>query len=181
MNLLQWSYGVYAMTGEKGNMSLKKIISAPFLLAITIGFILYFGKIPLPSILYKCINTIGDLNTPLAMFSIGIYLAQVNFKSMLCHKKLYSIAVVRLLLIPFIITLLLLLVPSRFHDLKMAILIASACPTGSNVAVYAQLHNKDYAYAVETVIISTFLSLFSLPLLIQFVQYLGVSLTSYSR
>lgn len=34
---------------------------------------------------------------------------------------------------------------------------------GSNVAVYAQLHNRDFAYAVETVVISALLSIITLP------------------
>ena len=36
-------------------------------------------------------------------------------------------------------------------------------PVGSNVAVYAQLHNQDYPYAVETVVLSTLLSLATIP------------------
>ena len=43
-----------------------------------------------------------------------------------------------------------------------------ACPGGNpvNVAVYAQLHNKDYAYAVETVILSTLFSIVTIPALV---------------
>ena len=45
--------------------------------------------------------------------------------------------------------------------MKLAVLLAAACPVGSNVAVYAQLHGKDYPYAVETVVLSTLFSIFS--------------------
>ncbi len=51
--------------------------------------------------------------------------------------------------------------------ISAALLIAIACPVGSNVAVYAQLHNCDYAYSVETVIISTFLAVVTMPLIVQ--------------
>ena len=44
-----------------------------------------------------------------------------------------------------------------------ALLLAAACPVGSNVAVYAQLHDRDYPYAVETVVISTLLSVLTIP------------------
>ena len=44
-------------------------------------------------------------------------------------------------------------------------MIVAACPVGSNVAVYAQLHGKDYPYAVETVVISTILSILTIPLM----------------
>ena len=55
-------------------------------------------------------------------------------------------------------------------EMKMAILIAAACPVGSNVAVYAHLHDRNYPYAVETVVISTILSLISIPLLVALAQ-----------
>ncbi len=45
-------------------------------------------------------------------------------------------------------------------------LIASACPTGSNVAVYAQLHNKDYPYAVVAVAFTIILSAVTIPVIV---------------
>jgi len=52
------------------------------------------------------------------------------------------------------------------REMKTVLLIAAACPVGSNVAVYAQLHGKDYPYAVETVVISTVFSILTLPFII---------------
>ena len=71
-----------------------------------------------------------------------------------------------------IVLLLLCLVPESWHDMKLALLLAAACPVGSNVAVYAQLHGKDYPYAVETVIISTLLSIVTIPLVTWLAQLL---------
>ena len=62
------------------------------------------------------------------------------------------------------------LLPAAYMEMKMAILIAAACPVGSNVAVYAHLHDRNYPYAVETVVISTILSLISIPLLVALAQ-----------
>ena len=50
--------------------------------------------------------------------------------------------------------------------MRLAVLIVSACPVGSNVAVYAQLHGRDYEYAVQTVLISTVLSIVTIPLIV---------------
>ena len=50
--------------------------------------------------------------------------------------------------------------------MKLAILLASACPVGSNVAVYSQLHGADYPYAVQTVVISTLLSILTIPAMV---------------
>ena len=163
LNLLQWTYGVAIMTGEKSGLSFKKVATAPFMIAIVIGLFFFLTGIKMPSMIGSVVSSIAALNTPLAMFTVGIYLAQTNVPAMIKRGKLYGISAVRLLIIPAISLLLLSLVPASQMDLKLAVLIAVACPVGSNVAVYAQLHNKDYTYAVETVVISTLFSIVTIP------------------
>lgn len=172
LNLLQWTYGVAVMTGEKGKLSFKSVIKAPFMIAIIIGLLLFFTAVPLPGVITKTLGYIKELNTPLAMFTVGVYLAQTSIKKMFLRKSLYAISAVRLLVVPVIVLLLMCLVPESWHDMKLALLLASACPVGSNVAVYAQLHGKDYPYAVEAVIISTLLSIVTIPVITSIAQLL---------
>lgn len=174
VNLLQWTYGVALLTKQEGKGSgnkvlplLKRLFTAPFMIAILIGLFFFFTGLPMPGLISKGIQYISGLNTPLAMFTIGIYLAQTNLVKMLCKPRLYLLAAVRLLVIPILSLLVLLILPAQYGELKMALLIVAACPVGSNVAVYAQLHNSDYSYAVETVVISTLLSIVSIPLIVQ--------------
>lgn len=165
INIMQWTYGVYLMTGKKASLSIKSVIKAPFMIAMLIGLVLFFTQIPLPETITKTLGFLTALNAPLAMFSVGVYLAQTKLKKMFAKGSLYKLSLVRLIIIPLITMALLSLIPANWPELKMALLIVAACPVGSNVAIYAQLHNKDFAYAVETVIISTILSLVSIPLL----------------
>ncbi len=166
LNLLQWSYGVSVMTGEKSRLKPEAIIKAPFMIAVLLGLFFFFTQIPLPGVVTQTIGYITDLNTPLAMFTVGVYLAQTDLKKIFTTGKLYRICLVRLILCPAVAMALLCLVPNRFYDLKLVLLLAAACPVGSNVAVYAQLHNQDYTYAVETVVLSTILCVFTIPLLV---------------
>lgn len=172
VNLGQWTYGVAIMTGQNGSIKLKNLVKAPFVIAIAIGLAFFFSGIRLPSVILGCLNAIREINTPLAMFTVGVYLAQTDGKEMLRKGKLYLIAAVRLLLIPGIALLLLWSVPQSLASMKLAILIAVACPVGSNVAVYAQLNGKDYTYAVETVIVSTVLAIVTMPILVSLAQLL---------
>ncbi len=174
-NLLQWTYGVSLLTAE-GEQSdkkpprfsfMKRLMSAPFMIACLIGLFFFFSGFQMPEILHKSIQHIANLNTPLAMFTIGIYLAQTDAFKMLCNKKMYLLSAVRLLVIPVLSILLLAFIPEEFADMKMALLTVAACPVGSNVAVYAQLYKRDYAYAVETVVMSTALSVITIPLVIR--------------
>lgn len=68
-------------------------------------------------------------------------------------------------MIPIGSILLLYLFPADFN-LKQVLLIAAACPVGANVAVYAQLYDKDYAYAGKIVVLSTLLAVLTMPIMI---------------
>lgn len=169
LNLLQWTYGVTLLTGKKASVSPKAVVTAPFMVAIIVGLALFLSSLRLPALLGQAIGSMAAVNTPLAMFAVGVYVAQVDFRRMLTRISNYSISLVRLVLIPAVLLLILKLLPDSYADLRMAVFISASCPVGSNVAVYAQLHNKDYSYAVETVVITTILSVAALPLMV----YLG--------
>ena len=168
LNIGQWTYGVSILTGQpiRQGLQWKKLIRAPFIIAIMIGLVLFLAGIQPPAIISGCLSTVASLNTPLAMFTVGIYLAQTDLRRMFTRRALYLVSLVRLLIVPLISLGLLSLLPQAYGDMKLALLIAISCPVGSNVAVYAQLHGKDYPYAVETVVISTLLSIVTIPLLV---------------
>ncbi len=171
LNIGQWTYGVSRLNGQPvlQGFQPKKLIKAPFVIAILVGIFLFVTQIKLPEILSSCLSSVAALNTPLAMFTVGVYLAQTDLKKMLGRRSLYLISALRLLVIPGLSLLLLMLFPVSMEQMRTVLLIVAACPVGSNVAVYAQLHNKDYPYAVETVVISTLLSIVTIP----FILYLS--------
>lgn len=167
LNLLQWSYGVLLLTGEKASGLPKKIVTAPFMIATALGLLLFFTRLQPPQVMKTALGYLSGINTPLAMFTVGIYLAQADVKKMLVKKQLYLVALIRLIVIPAISLALLSLLPKELFEMKLALLICAACPVGSNIAVYAQLHNKDHRYAVETIVTSTVLSVATIPLLVR--------------
>lgn len=167
LNLLQWSYGVSLLTGATENITPKRLLTAPFVIAIEIGAFFFLTGFPVPGILAKAVTHLANLNTPLAMFATGVYLAQTDPKKMVRKAVLYKISVVKLLVVPLLAMVMLALLPKACFDLKLTLLIAAACPTGTNIAVYAQLHDRDFGYAVETVAVTTILSLLTLPLVTQ--------------
>ena len=171
LNIGQWTYGVSRLNGQPvlQGFQPKKLIKAPFVIAILVGIFLFVTQIKLPEILSSCLSNVAGLNTPLAMFTVGVYLAQTDLKKMLGRRSLCLISALRLLVIPALSLLILMLFPVSMEQMRTVLLIVAACPVGSNVAVYAQLHNKDYPYAVETVVISTLLSIVTIP----FILYLS--------
>lgn len=143
INALQWTFGVYMISGSKEVMDLRAIIKNPIIISVGIGLILYFINIPCPFMISSFFTSIKSLNTPLAMIVSGVFLAQSDLLTMFVNKKTWMVSMYRLLIIPAITLLICWILPFGSNDVKMAILIASACPVGSNVAIFAQQYDKN--------------------------------------
>lgn len=177
LNILQWVYGVAVITEKKMKITGSTLVH-PLILGTVLGLVLFFTGLgaKLPTVVMSTLSGISALNAPLAMLIMGVYLAQADMKSLWTDKHLYILSIVRLVLIPLLTVALLwgmhLLLPTLNTTIVLALLIAAIAPVGANVAVYAQLHNKDYVYASKTVVISTLLSLVSMPLVVLLAQCL---------
>lgn len=160
LNLGQWTYGVAIMTGDPGKLKPRALLLNAFVIATGIGLVLLLTglSIRLPSVISATMDGIAALNSPLAMIVLGVYLAQANLLDMVKSIRLYALSAVRLLLIPAASVIVLAALPLS-AEIRQTMLIAAAAPVGANVAIYAQLYEKDYAYACQTVVMSTLLSI----------------------
>ena len=167
MNMLQWSYGVKVITGERSMIGLKHLIINPIFVSIIIGLIIFVtgAGIHLPDIISSTLSGISALNAPLAMLVLGSYLAQSDMKKMFTSAHLYWVSAVRLLLIPAVTLLAFRFIPVE-HSIFLTVFIALSTPAGANVAVYANLYDADYPYACQVVAITTLISIITLPLMI---------------
>lgn len=166
LNILQWTYGILVMTGDRSVISLRKIRTNPIVISFLAGLILFFVPVTLPEALTDIIATLASMNGPVAMIVLGVYLAQIPLKSLFTDKLVYKCTAVRLLLIPALTTVLMLLVPGEYQTIKLTVLIAASAPVGSNVAIFAQLYGQDYTRAVKEVCLSTLLCIVTLPLIV---------------
>ena len=164
LNLGQWSYGVAIMTGDPGKLSLRAILVNPFTFSTAIGLLLFFSGLgdKLPQVVDSTMQGLAAVNSPLAMIVLGVYLAQADLVAMVKNWRLYVVSAVRLLLIPVMTVLILALLPFDVR-IRETVLIAAAAPVGANVAIYAQLNGRDYTYACQTVVMSTLLSIATMP------------------
>ena len=169
VNTLQFTLGVYMLTGDASTMSLKKVIHNPVVIAVIIGLLLFFLNIPRVPLIDSIFEATTGLNLPLALILCGVYLAQSDVIAMIKKPSLYFLCVVRLLLIPLVTLVLFRFIPIGNTLMKQAIFLTTACPVGSNIAILASYYDSDYKLAVETVCISTLLCLLTLP----FILYLS--------
>lgn len=172
LNILQWTYGVFIMTGDRSQVSVKKLATNPIVLSLIIGLLLFFLPLEIPAVVTGVIGTLASMNGPLAMIVLGAYLAQVPLKELFTDRLTYLCAAVRLLLIPMATMALLFLIPDAYETVRLAVLLAAAAPVGSNVAIFAQIYKKEYTDAVKDVCLSTVFSILTMPIIIGIANYL---------
>lgn len=159
-----WTYGVIIVSGSRKEASLKKVITNPCIIAMVIGIVLGVTHMTLPAILLQTIFYLGNLNTPLAMMVLGCYLAESDVKKLLQDKDMYITSFGRLIAVPFVTLLMLMLVPDRYMDVKITLLIATSTPAAGSLAILCKKYDNEYTYGAGIVSITTLISLFTMPL-----------------
>lgn len=172
LNILQWTYGVLVMTGDRSAISVRKIRTNPIVVSFLAGIILFFLPVSLPGTIQGIVGTVASMNGPLAMIVLGIYLAQMPLKALFTDRMAYKCSIVRLVVIPLLTMVIMMIFPAKYAAVKLTILIAAAAPVGSNVAIFAQIFEKDYLAAVKEVCLSTVFSVVSLPIVIGIANYI---------
>lgn len=165
-NLLNWTYGIYLLTGKKESISIKQAFVNPATIGSAVGIILFVFSIRLPEIVLSTLNNLASINTPLAMIVLGIYVAQSELKSVFIDYRIYFSSFISLVVIPIIILFALLLIPEKYNEIKTVILIATSAPVGVSLAIFAEQYGSDYVYGSRIISLSTFMSMLTIPAII---------------
>lgn len=172
-NLLLWTQGVILMTGKASGKQMLKNLCTPAIFAILLGLVCFVAQIRLPAVLLEPIESIGSMNTPLAMLVAGITLGHSNWVSCLKKARTYYLVLVKLIVIPLVCVLLLRWLPIS-PILLMVPLIAEACPSGAASTMFALRYNGDSAHASELFAITTVLSIITIPMIVRLCGMMGI-------
>ncbi len=107
-NALVWSVGVYFISGEKKHVKPTKIFLNPPTVALIFALPLFFAGITLPDILFKGVEHLANICTPMSMIIMGMYLAESKPRELVADKKLYIAVLLRLIVSPFVMLLVML-------------------------------------------------------------------------
>ena len=177
-NVLNWTFGVYIMTGDKKLVSAKKILFNPVIISVAIGLILFF-VLPRPlvdlakdgsiadKILTKfteSLDYIAKMVTPASMIVVGIRLANVNIKQLFMDKWAYVSAFFKLIVMPLIAILTVAFLPVA-NTVKYTVFFLLSMPAATGTAMFAVKFGSDSDFASVCVLLSTILSVITIPLL----------------
>lgn len=161
-HILCWTHGISLL--DRGGFQLKKLIN-PCLISVILGIIFFLLQIKLPESIAYAMNSMGNINTPMAMLVSGMIVAQLNLKESLMKKRLYLVTALRLLISPALFCMMLRFLPLDPTVHTVAAMTA-ACPSGAMTITMAVLYQRDDHYATELFGMTTILSLITIPLCI---------------
>ena len=189
-NVLTWTFGVYIMTGDKSQVSLKKVVFNPVIIAVVVSLIVFFA-LPQPlvdiakngtlldTVLEKLMASLGFLSnivTPLSMIVIGIRLTNIRVSQLLVDKWAYITTGMKLVVMAFLSIFLVAFLPIA-ATIKYTIFFLLAMPSAASGAMMAVKFGKDGDFASVCVVLSTICSIVTLPLLYLFMNsVLGITL-----
>lgn len=165
-NVLIYTYGIRTMktnkSGEKERLNLGQICNIG-VLACVLAIILFAFKVKLPDFLASGISMLSNLTAPLSMMVIGASMAVIDFKRLLGDYKLLLFSAFKLLLLPILGTFLV----KQFVANEVicgVTMVMLATPVGSMTAMLAQEYDGDYELASKGVMLTTLLSVVTIPI-----------------
>ena len=110
---------------------------------------------------------------PVCMIMLGMTMTEVDWKDIFSHLRIYLITILKMVVTPLIILLLLKYLPvaSLVKDGKTILLIslmAVITPSATTVVQLAQLYDQDPVYASTINVMTTLVSIITMPLMVMF-------------
>lgn len=176
-NLIAWTLGNYLITGDKKFISIKRAVLNPATLSLLVALPLFICNINfvrfdgLSGVANVC-SLFANLVGPLSMTMLGMKFAESKLKEFFLDYRVYAAAGFKLVLSPVIAFCLTLLLSTfmNVEPIALNIIALSAMPTANNVMMFSSLYGKDTAFAAKLVLISTILSVITIPLALMLVE-----------
>ncbi len=177
-NILAWTIGVYMMTGDKSAVSVKKALLNPNIIGLIIGVIIFVilqkpvtqvfeaGSVGANVVtkLYKSVNFFADMVTPLSMSVIGIKLAYMSINKLFTDKTAYFSVLIKNVVMSFVALLVTVFLPVDI-TVKNVIFFTLSMPSATMSVLLAIRYDGDAEAATTNVLLSTALSVVTIPLL----------------
>ena len=177
-NILMWSIGIYMITGDKKQMSVKKAVLNPTVIGLILGIVVFLAvqtplidlvqegttEYLLVSKIVQSLNFVSDTVTPLSMIVVGIKLAGVNLKELFLDKWSYVACVCKLVVMSLVAMLIVAFLPISVVA-KYAVFFCLSMPSATGTVMFAVNFGGDGKSASVIVLLTTVLSIITIPLM----------------
>ena len=165
-NLLLYSYGVWRLRSGKAldggaAFKIKDVFTVPLFVTLS-ALLIFIFNIQLPYILRELISTTASATMPASMIVIGATLGGVKIADGFKERYVYLISLMRLIIVPAVVWFIVGLLSTDTMFVSTCTIIA-ACPSAVVVSILALQNDYDAAFSSNAVLVTTALSMISLP------------------
>ena len=153
---------IQALFGSEGLIYASAFVTTPAIISVFIGLLIFIAGIPLPDIISQPISYAAAINTPLSMFITGMIIAASPIKNMFNNKLVYFAIIVRMFIIP-VVCIAIFKIFNISGMVADVVIILEACPCASISSVFAVQFGYDEDVAAAMVVLTTFISIITLP------------------
>ena len=171
-NFVAWSFGVFLISGDRKQISPKKLFVNPGLIGLAIGLVIFIFSIPIPKILYSAIDYMSALYTPLPMLIIGYHLAQNNLLTAFKDFKCLFAVFLRMIVYPLAVLGFLYILGIR-GTLLVSVVISVSAPVAAFTTMFSSKYGADTPLSVNMVSLSTVAAAVTMPRVITLAQLLA--------
>ncbi|MGF9846676.1 AEC family transporter [Priestia megaterium] len=170
--LVMCTVGVYyaAKGSPEGNgvrSAIRAVQRMPAIYGAFLGGGFQFLNVPLGNSVLEAINLVANAAIPTVMIVLGMQLAKISIKNLAKGKVSFSL-IIKLVISPIIAYLFTLFLPVD-NMVKQIMIISAAMPTAANTTMYALQFNTEPEFVSSATLISTSLSLATLPIIFMIV------------
>ena len=168
--ILLWTHCRGMLCGDS-RVSLKEIFTNVNIISIIIGAALFLLHIELPDVIKGTLDMAGEMIGPLGMLLAGMVIADTPLVKLFTTARNYLATFIRLIFYPVIVLAVFKLsgaadfVPDG-KPVLMTVYLAAITPACAMITTMAQLYNKDAAHASALYVVSTLLSIITMPIMI---------------
>ena len=156
-------------------MSVQLIVFNVNMISVFAGVVLFFTKIRLPEIVDQSLSSVGSMIGPASMIVTGMLIAEMNLRNIFENVKVYFISFLRLVVIP-VISLAILKISGLVNihpdgkKLLLIVFLAVITPSASTITQMCQVYGNDSKYASAINVMTTLLSIITMPLMVLLYQ-----------
>ena len=168
--VLIWTHCRSLLCGTRG-MEWRKLFLNVNIIAIVAGCALFLLRVPLPALINDTLGTLGDMFGPLGMLLAGMVIADTPLRRLFTTPRNYLPVLLRLLAFPLVTVLLLRVAGAAGwiadgKNILMIVYLACITPACATVTSLAQLYDRNAAYSSALYVLTTLLSIVTMPVMI---------------
>ena len=168
--VLLWTHASACLQGS-ARLEWRKLLTNVNLIAIAAGALLYWFRVVLPAPLQNTMSTVGNMMGPMGMLLAGMAIAEKPLREVFCTCRNYLPTVLRLVVCPLVVLVLLWVCHASSwvadgKNILMTVYLAAITPACATVTSMAQLYDRDAAHSSALYVLTTLLSIVSMPVMI---------------